>query len=226
MQVEEQNTEGAQQPTPEEETRGLLPKEEERKKELVAKKAQKEKRHERLTKVEAKELEALLTIEKLEYDRQAAIHKLSETADTFGRRAIGQIKRTVTDQVKQLHVDEKTETAGIFKIYRRGMAEADKELKTTMQKIQERHNELLGKFKRERDKDEGEIRARYRKEYDGHEAQMTADMDEVAALVSDFLRDIRGMELEPLQELLRAGIVQVGGNDKNRDYLVVPGSDK
>lgn len=228
MQAEQQKTEEAPRPTPEEEltTRGLLPDEEERHKELLAKKAQKEKRHEKLSKADARELDALTTIKQLEYDRQAAIHKLSETADKFGRKKIGAIRRDVTGQVKALSDAEHTEAAGIKKIYTKGQAEMVKEMKAAMQRVQETHNKALADLQAQRELDEEEVRQRYRKQYDGHEAQMKADEDEASALVADFIRDIQELELEQLQELVKTGIVQVGGNRKNRDYLVVPGAEK
>jgi hypothetical protein len=222
MQAEQQTEEA---PQPREEPRGLLPEEEQRKQELLAKQAKKAQRHEKLTKAEDKELEALLTIERLEQERQAAIHRLSSTADTYGRKEIGRIKREVTDQVKELHADEQATTAGIMKIYRKGMAELDKETKAAMQRIQEQHNKMLQAIKNERDKDERAVREGYRKQYEELESQMDADTNQVSDLVASFILDIKDLELEQLQELLRSGIVQIGGG-KERDYLVVPGTEK
>lgn len=221
----EQRIEGAPQPDEELSTRGLLPDEEKRKQELLAKQAKKEKHREKLTKAETKELEALLTIESLEKERQAAIHRLSSGADTYGRKEIGRIKREITDQVKELHQDEQTVVDGIMKIYRKGVADADKTLRRTMQKMQEDHNKLLKQFKDKRDEDERDVRAGYRKQYEELELQMNADTDQVANLVASFVQDIKELELGQLQELLKAGIIQIGGG-KERDYLVVPGTEK
>lgn len=227
MLVEPQKPE-TPRPTSEEEltTRGLLPDEEKRKQELLEKKAKKEKHHERLSKAEDKELEALLTIEKLEHERMAAIHKLSETADTYGRKEITRIKREITDQVKELHADEQTVTAGIFKIYKKGMGELDKETKAAMQRIQEQHNTMLKQLTDKRDADVRDVRDGYRKQYDEREAQMSADTNQVSDLVAAFIADIQELELEQLKELATAGITQVGGQGKDKDYLVVPGTEK
>jgi hypothetical protein len=197
------------------------PKEEVPRKEVLLKK--KAKNHDKLPPSEQRELDAILAEEALAHEHGALIHKLSESADKYGRKQIGAIKKEITSRVGDLHAQERVEVDGVLKIYRKGMADADKELKATMQKIQEQHNKLLAEFKSERDKDENVVRSGYREKYDEAELEMDDECEKVHTLVASFIEDIQQLSIEQLRELNTAGIVQVTGG-KNRDYLVVPGT--
>jgi hypothetical protein len=227
MQTEEQKTkEAPKAPEPVEEEwtgRGLSPKQQERKTELLAKKAAREKRHEKPTKADQKELDELLAVEKAEHDRQAIIHKLASNADTYGRKEVARIRRTVTDRVKQIHQEETVEISGITKIYKEGRADLEREMKAAMQRVQEQHNKAMANLKAEEEKDLAEVRARYKSGYDQASEEIDSGTDAVAQEVSSFVADIQELELEQLQALQNDGILQ-NGSRKSATFIVVPGT--
>lgn len=220
MQTETSSTEEEIQVPPH---RGLDEKEQERKKALQAKKA---KAHDRLPAKEDEELTALLQVEKQEHDRQAAIHKLIEQADKYGRKEIGRVRKEITDRVKALHEDERTELAGVEQIYRKSRTDMEKEMKAAMQRIQEQHNQMMGELQAGHDKDVAAVRDRYRDGYKTAEVDIDTEIDRVASLVTSFNDMVQGLELPQLQKLQAEGILQLNGNSKGGDFLVVPGSGK
>lgn len=203
--------------------RGLTEKEQERKKELQAKKA---KAHDKLPEKEDKELGTLLQVEKDEHARQAAIHRLTEAADKYGRKTIGQIQREVTDRVKSFSEDEKTEIAGVNQIYTTGRKDIEKETKTAMQRIQEHHNEVLADLQKAFDRDAAEVRERYRLNFLEAETELNTRMEEIANQVGAFSEEIKALELPQLETLLKDGILSYSSSPGTEGFLVVPGAGK
>jgi hypothetical protein len=203
------------------EGRGLSPKQQEQKDKLQRKKDRDPNKG--LPKALQKELDELLAIEKAERDRQGIIHKLASSADTYGRKEIGRIKRAVTDRVKKIGEDESTETAGVRKIYKKGRADLEREMKAAMQRVQEQHNAAMKTMAEEEEKDLAEVRARYKAGYDQAREEIDTGTDAVAREVSSFVADIQELELEQLQKLQAEGILQ-NGNRKSASFIVVPGS--
>jgi len=203
------------------EGRGLSPKQEEQKQKLLRKRERDP--NKKLPKAFQKELDELLAIEKAEYDRQAAIHRLSSDADTYGRKEIGRIKREVTDRVKKLNQEETTEVSGILKIYKKSRGEMEREMKAAMQRVQEQHNKVMAELKAEEEKDLAEARARYKGGYDQASSDIEHGTNAVTTEVAEFIRDIQGLELPQLQTLLTDGILQ-NGSRKSATFIVVPGA--
>jgi len=221
-------TEPVQNETTEEELpppprRGLTEKEQERKKELQTKKA---KAHDKLPKKEEEELVELLAAEKAEHDRQAAIHRLTEAADKYGRKTIGQVQREVTDRVKVFGEDEKKEIAGVNQIYASGRKEMEKETKAAMQKIQERHNEGMAALQRSLEESAAEVRERYRGHFIVAEAELNRRTEEIANQIGSFTEEIKALELPQLETLLKDGLLPYSSSPGTEGFLVVPGAGK
>jgi len=203
--------------------RGLDEKEQARKKELQTKKA---KAYDKLPKKEEEELVELLAVEKAEHDRQAAIHRLTEGADKYGRKTIGQVQREVTDRVKSFNEDEKTEIAGVMAIYTKGRKDVEKETKAAMQRIQEQHNETMAALQKNYERDTEEVRSRYRTQYLEAENELTTRVEQIANQVGAFSEEIKNLDLPQLETLLKDGILPHSPDPNTEDFLVVPGSGK
>lgn len=220
MQTEEQKPK--EEPVEEEWTgRGLSPKQQELKQKLQRKKDKDY--NKKLPKAEQTQLDELLAVEKAEHDRQAAIHRLSSAADTYGRKEVARIRREVTDRVKKLDQEEKTEVAGVQKIYQKGRAEMEREMKAAMRRVQEQHNKAMAELKAEEEKDLAEVRTRYKSGYDQASDEINAGVDSVTQEVAGFVADIQELELEQLQKLQTDGILQ-NGSRKSATFIVVPGT--
>lgn len=218
MQTKEQK----EKPVAEEWTgRGLSPKQMEQKQKLQQQKARDP--NKKLPKAFVEKLDELLAIEKAEYDRQAAIHKLSSAADTYGRKETARIRRAVTDRVKEINKKERVEVGGIQKIYKKGRAELEKGMKAAMRRVQEQHNKAMAEMEAEEEKNLAEVRGRFKEGYDQASSDIECDTNAVAITVATFIEDIQDLELEQLQVLETDGVLQNGSNE-NATFIVVPGA--
>jgi len=198
--------------------RGLLPKQAERLVELQAKATKKERHKEELPAREALELKKLEAVDGAEKSRQGLIHRLAEAADKFGRKEITVITRAVTDQVKVINTEETTEIGGLQRIYSKGEADMEREMRAAMQRIQESHNKAIKDLSDNFDKDSASVRAIYKGRYDDASALLKERTEGSSELVAHFISAVQGLEVEQLETLRKDGVLQIG-----EEFLVVPG---
>lgn len=200
----------------------MVPKEPEvdRKTELMRKKA---KDHDRLPPAEEKELQEILAAEALEKRKGAALHKLTEQADKYGRKRIGEVKRKITDQVADFSTAKGMDTNAILTDFSNAMKDLDRGTKKAMQEIQEAHNRAKKELEGKKEQSLQEINGKYKSKYEEAELEMESQMEEVGAQVDDFQMVIRTLTLEQLEELVKTGVVEVTSEGKGADYITVPG---
>jgi hypothetical protein len=208
-------TDQEQTKPPEQKAKPEKPKES-RKEILLRKKA---KNHDRLPPALQEELDEILAAEKAAHDHAALVHTLSANADKWGRKEIGVIKREVTDRVRVFGGKENTETTGVQKIYAKGKADMEREMKATMQQVQETHNKGLKALKEQLEKDLASVRERYSGQYKEAEFEIRDRTDQTLNLVGDFTAALPDLTLEQLKELSDKGVLQV----TDTECLVVPG---
>lgn len=178
-----------------------------RKDELLAKKADRERKFSKLSSDEQEELDALLEEEKLEKEHGALVHKLTEAADTYGRKTVARIRREVTDKVAAFSAEEKLELGGIHRKYANKRSNAEREMRKAMKKIQEEHARNLGDLDAQQDKETEAVKHKYSGQYRAASAELKERVDEVTHKVAAFSEDIPHISLEKLRELEKNGTV-------------------
>lgn len=188
-----------------------------RKDELLRKK----KRRGDLPKKEEEELQAILAEEEAENRRQAMIHNLSERATKHAKKRISRVRKEATDKVQLLKLDERAERQVLIQSFNDKGESAKQVANSAINEIQQELGATLASLRQSHTKQEREILARYKPQYDDLETRINMDMDDVGCVTRYFRDMVKPLTLEELKTLDDGGVVKVSGVE-GTEYLICP----
>lgn len=164
-----------------------------------------------LTQDERKALQKILKEEQDESRIAAAIARLTDNADRWGRKRIAVVTRVVTDDVVRFSKEEKdllsTASATATKQAQGVRAQAEAEMKRLQKKL---HNDLAALVK-DREDVVNDIRNNFRPQYASAENRLKQATSDVSAQVGTYTELLRELEFPELEKLLKGETITIRG---------------
>lgn len=180
----------------------------------------------KVTKAEKEWLEDYEAAQEYERERQAAIYKLTEAADKYGRKQLNVIKREASTRVGRFSKEEAALLAKSRQEWEEKLDAARKCNREEMQRLQEAHQKELSSIEEASDVDLTQIHDRFKCQYEEAEGELKARSQQLQDGIGAYSEAIKGLELEHLRELLKNGHVEVDMGNEQVLRISFPGAPK